>query len=139
MSYSDAPYNSPIALGLDAVATVTFAATASGSLATATPASQVITAPFALTPTHVSLAVQTAPATTCTGITAYVMDGTSTIASATLGTLTAGEGSTGSITSGAAIASGDVLQVVLVGTSTTSAAASAGQAKVTLVCNRAFS
>lgn len=141
MGYDDAQYHSDIAVNIGPTSTGTFGAIASAGTGTVSGLGSAVAKAYqAMSLKNVTLAVVTAPGTSIQPCTVAIMDGTTTLATTVVTTLTAGEAATGTVVS-AAVASGDTITANAYGTATTSVAAgqNSGAYQVLLNFNKQFS
>lgn len=140
MSYPDQKYYSDIVVTLPVVGTGVYTSIASAGVATNTNiSSKNYLAYRAMSAKGGSVAVVVAPSSTLQPCTVAIMDGTSTVATAVVTTLTAGQNASFTIVT-SSVAAGDTLTVNEIGTATASTASGSktGQYDIELTFNRAF-
>lgn len=142
MGYSDGRYQQGPALTFHDAGTNVYTSIASAGVATGTQLGNATQRAFmAMNVKSGAVTVRTAAWTTLQPCTVAIMNGTSTVATAVVTTLTAGQTVALTVTAAnAALASGDVLSINEYGTATASTASggTGGKYDVELKCNEAF-
>lgn len=140
MGYSDQKYLADISVPLAVVGTGVYTSIASGAVGTVTAITSKTAVAFrTMNLKGGYLTVTTAPSSTLQPCTVAVMDGTSTLATAVVTTLTAGQTAAFTVVT-SSVTAADSLTVNEYGTATASTASGGktGAYDILLTCNRAF-